>query len=121
MTPSAVIAAVAFLMLILFTALTAIVMPEGHDADAFRKVALENFKLNLTQQMSGQFAPLVNSLADRLDERAQLDQLIDKVVNRGRELALKAAHRTARHRLGQAHAPVHRPAPPAPPMPASTR
>jgi alanine-glyoxylate transaminase/serine-glyoxylate transaminase/serine-pyruvate transaminase len=32
--------------------LTAIVMPEGHDADAFRKVALENFNLSLGQGLS---------------------------------------------------------------------
>lgn len=33
-------------------ALTAIVMPEGHDADAFRKVALENFNLSLGQGLT---------------------------------------------------------------------
>jgi alanine-glyoxylate transaminase/serine-glyoxylate transaminase/serine-pyruvate transaminase len=32
--------------------LTAIVMPEGHDADAFRKVALENFNMSLGQGLS---------------------------------------------------------------------
>jgi alanine-glyoxylate transaminase/serine-glyoxylate transaminase/serine-pyruvate transaminase len=32
--------------------LTAIVMPEGHDADAFRKVALENFNLSLGQGLT---------------------------------------------------------------------
>ena len=32
--------------------LTALVMPEGHDADAFRKVALENFNLSLGQGLS---------------------------------------------------------------------
>ena len=33
-------------------ALTAIVMPEGHDADAFRKVALENFNMSLGQGLT---------------------------------------------------------------------
>ncbi len=33
-------------------ALTAIIMPEGHDADAFRKVALENFNMSLGQGLS---------------------------------------------------------------------
>ena len=32
--------------------LTAIVMPEGHDADAFRKIALENFNMSLGQGLS---------------------------------------------------------------------
>ncbi|MBS0537292.1 MAG: aminotransferase class V-fold PLP-dependent enzyme [Proteobacteria bacterium] len=32
--------------------LTAIMMPEGHDADAFRKVALENFNISLGQGLS---------------------------------------------------------------------
>ena len=32
--------------------LTAIIMPEGHDADAFRKVALENFNLSLGQGLT---------------------------------------------------------------------
>ncbi len=32
--------------------LTAIVVPEGHDADAFRKVALENFNLSLGQGLT---------------------------------------------------------------------
>src|SRR6185312_10565299 len=32
--------------------LTAILMPEGHDADAFRKVALENFNISLGQGLS---------------------------------------------------------------------
>jgi alanine-glyoxylate transaminase/serine-glyoxylate transaminase/serine-pyruvate transaminase len=32
--------------------LTAIVMPEGHDADAFRKVALENFNMSLGQGLT---------------------------------------------------------------------
>ena len=33
-------------------ALTAIVMPEGHDADALRKVALENFNMSLGQGLT---------------------------------------------------------------------
>ena len=32
--------------------LTAIMMPEGHDADAFRKVALENFNMSLGQGLT---------------------------------------------------------------------
>ena len=32
--------------------LTALVMPDGHDADAFRKIALENFNLSLGQGLS---------------------------------------------------------------------
>ena len=32
--------------------LTAILMPEGHDADAFRKVALENFNISLGQGLT---------------------------------------------------------------------
>ena len=32
--------------------ITAILMPEGHDADAFRKVALENFNMSLGQGLS---------------------------------------------------------------------
>jgi len=32
--------------------LTALVMPEGHDADAFRRIALENFNLSLGQGLS---------------------------------------------------------------------
>ena len=37
---------------LLGVALTAIVMPEGHDADAFRKVALENFNMSLGQGLT---------------------------------------------------------------------
>ena len=33
-------------------ALTAVLMPEGHDADAFRKVALEHFNLSLGQGLA---------------------------------------------------------------------
>ena len=43
---------------------------------------------------------LLREVERRLDERAQLDQLIDEVSDRGRELALKAAHRAARRGLG---------------------
>jgi alanine-glyoxylate transaminase/serine-glyoxylate transaminase/serine-pyruvate transaminase len=32
--------------------LTAVIMPEGHDADAFRKIALENFNMSLGQGLS---------------------------------------------------------------------
>ncbi len=32
--------------------LTAVVMPDGHDADALRKVALENFNMSLGQGLS---------------------------------------------------------------------
>ncbi|MFT4103531.1 MAG: aminotransferase class V-fold PLP-dependent enzyme [Burkholderiaceae bacterium] len=34
------------------SALTALIMPDGHDADAFRKVALERFNLSLGQGLS---------------------------------------------------------------------
>ena len=90
--------------------LTAIVMPEGHDADAFRKVALENFNLSLGQGLSqgrGQGVP------HRPSRRLQRPHADGRAVGRRdgagpRQGAAQAgrragrAHLSARHRAGRA-------------------
>jgi len=72
--------------------LTAIVMPEGHDADAFRKVALENFNLSLGQGLSK-----VAGKVFRIGHLGDFNDLMLMATLSGVEMALglaKVPHKT---------------------------
>src|SRR5215467_14499381 len=72
--------------------LTAIVMPAGHDADAFRKVALENFNLSL-----GQGLTKVAGKVFRIGHLGDFNDLMLMATLSGVEMALgiaKVPHKT---------------------------
>src|SRR5262245_22936510 len=72
--------------------LTAIVMPEGHDADGFRKVALENFNLSLGQGLSK-----VAGKVFRIGHLGDFNDLMLMATLSGVEMALglaKVPHKT---------------------------
>ena len=86
-------------------------MPEGHDADAFRKVALENFDMSL-----GQGLGKVAGKVFRIGHLGDFNDLMLMGTLSGVEMALGLARRPpqARRRASRPHLPPrHRPRRPA--------
>jgi alanine-glyoxylate transaminase/serine-glyoxylate transaminase/serine-pyruvate transaminase len=78
-------------------ALTAVMMPEGRGADAFRKVALENFNLSL-----GQGLGVITDKVFRIGHLGDFNDLMLMGTLCGVEMALELAG--VRHRAGGAQA-----------------
>ena len=77
--------------------LTALVMPEGHNADAFRKVALENFNLSL-----GQGLAKISGKVFRIGHLGDFNDLSLMATLSGVEMALQLA--SVPHQKGGAQA-----------------
>ncbi len=77
--------------------LTALVMPEGHNADAFRKVALENFNLSL-----GQGLAKISGKVFRIGHLGDFNDLTLMATLSGVEMALQLA--SVPHQKGGAQA-----------------
>ena len=92
--------------------LTAVMMPEGHGADAFRKVALENFNLSLGQGLSK-----VANKVFRIGHLGDFNDLMLMGTLSGVEMALELAgvpHRKGGARAAMDHLvanPLKQPAP----------